>query len=278
MDLIRTRRRTLLGLALMSLTGTACADWLDSGDWGGSSGSKSVATDEIYAELLAQADGSGSSEVQATLGISPSLRTTLVLNGGDRLNATSVDPVLLDEEEKVLRKRKDGGDRWYSRSFQIGGKDTLFEVALDRGGSRVSAPDSFATLPAPFVLDWVDDTVALTLAPEPFSRSSATPYYVVWDPFDAPDFEPGDEPGDELDYEVTGDCIETFQGALDWEAGGDALQLTGVLPDRPPPDDGMSCPLRVEIRLGRMGTLDPAFLGGSFWGEQLRVLELDSTP
>lgn len=97
---------------------------------------------------------------------------------------------------------------------------------------------------------------------------------MIWDPFDAPDFEPGDA----LDYEVTGSCIETLRGGIDWPGGEDMLQLTDVLEDRDPPDDGKSCTIRVELTLRRTGMVDPLFADGSFVGEQVRVLKLKSTP
>ena len=131
-----------------------------------------------------------------------------------------------------------------------------------------------AAMPTPFELDWVEDPVTMRSAPKRFSRSSTTPYFVTWDPFGAPDFAPGDV----LSYAVFGNCIEPYSGAIDWPGGEDALQLTGVLEDRPPPRDGRNCLLHVVISLGRTGVLDPAFFDGSFIGKQIRELHLESTP
>jgi hypothetical protein len=91
-------------------------------------------------------------------------------------------------------------------------KDTGFEIGFDRNASgHVSADDSSVTLPTLFVLDGVADPVAMTSAPNPFSRSSSTLHFVIWDPFSAPDLEPGDP----LHYEVTESCIEAFTGTID---------------------------------------------------------------
>ena len=86
------------------------------------------------------------------------------------------------------------------------------------------------------------------------------------------------EPGDELRAEVTGTCIRTYRDFIDWQSGEDVLQLTGVLQDAAPPNDAMGCPIEVELTLSRRGSTDPAFEGGTFFGEQVRVLTLMSTP
>jgi hypothetical protein len=130
------------------------------------------------------------------------------------------------------------------------------------------------TLPSPFALDWVSDPDTLAPAPKTFSRSAASPVFIVWDPFGAPDFEPGDT----LHFAVTGQCIETYSGTIDWQAGEDVLELTGVLEDAAPPRDGRICPTRVEITLRRQGVIDAAYAGGAFVGEQVRTLRLISTP
>ncbi len=198
-------------------------------------------------------------------------------NGGDKLIATAIEPIGLDEKEKRLVERDAGleDNRFYAAP--IGGieKDEAFELVFDRSATgQTSAGVSTRSLPSPFELDWVSDPVAGTPAPRPFSRSSATPCFLVWDPFDAPDFEAGDQ----LAFSVTGSCVATFSGMIDWPGGEDALQLTQVLEDRDPPRDGESCRLRVELTLRRTGAVAAEFEGGTFRGEQVRVLHLPSRP
>jgi hypothetical protein len=199
------------------------------------------------------------------------------LNRGDKLITTSIEPVGLDEQEKRLAERDTGleGNRFYAARFGGIEKDTAFELVFDRSATgQTSAGVSTTSLPSPFELDWVSDPVTLTPAPRPFSRSSDTPYFVVWNPFGAPDFEPGDQ----LSFSVTGNCIETFSGTIDWPGGEEALQLTQVLEDRDPPRDGESCKLRVELTLRRTGTVAAEYEGGTFHGEQVRVMHLSSRP
>jgi len=248
------------------------------GDNGGGESSPDIETTSMTASFSARSVGSSGTDVRAGLSIPGDglFIDEVNLNGGDRLIAKRIHPISLEERAKVMFEHDEFfGCCDYGVGFPSDDKDTIFEIALDRSASgQVSAPDSSVTLPTPFELDWVEDPVAMTAAPEPFSRSSSTPYFVIWDPFDAPDFEPGDA----LDYEVSGSCIETLRGEIDWQGGEDVLQLTDVLEDLDPPDDGKSCTIRVELTLSRTGTIDPAYAGGSFVGEQVRVLELRSTP
>jgi hypothetical protein len=174
-----------------------------------------------------------------------------------------------------MRDDDDDFETGYFADFPTREPDSTYEIRFDRTATgRTSAGPSSVTLPVPFEIQWVSDPVAMTSAPKSFSRSSATPYFVVWDPFGAPDFVPGDT----LRYEVSGSCIQTLTGMIDWSAGEDSLQLTNVLVDAPPPRDEKVCPLRVELTLSRDGTIDASYLDGTFVGEQVRFLELHSTP
>lgn len=268
------RMRTGRIAAAVTVVMATCA----CGDPDGGQSSPGVITARMKASFSARSVGTSGTDIRADFRIPGSeiLADDVNLNGGDRLIAKRIRPLSLEERTRVMFEHAGWfGLYAYGVGFPGDDKDTVFEIALDRSATgHLSAHDSSVTLPTPFELDWVDDPVAMTAAPEPFSRSSPTPFFVVWDPFDAPDFEPGDAFG----YEVSGSCIETRRGAIDWQGGEDVLELTEILEDRDPPDDGKSCTIRVELTLSRTGTIDPAFAGGSFVGEQVRVLKLRSTP
>lgn len=238
--------------------------------------SPTIATPEMTARFVARANASGVTKVVAERLVPGDLVLENVdLNGGDRLIATRIDPVTLDEDDRVMAENDDHFDTSYRAYFRTGARDTRIEIDFDRSASgQAEASGSSVTLPSPLALRWVSDPAAMTPAPRFFSRVSATPHFVVWDPFAAPDFEQGDE----LVYEVTGSCIQTLSGAIDWAGGEDALELTGSLEDRSPPNDGQSCPIRVEFTLRRFGTVSPAYADGTFAGEQRRVLELQTLP
>lgn len=260
--------RTVLSLAgFLFLSGAAC----DSDE-----PSDAISTSEMTARFVARANASGVTKVMAELLVPGDLVLENVdLNGGDRLIATRIDPITLDEGDRVMVENDDHFETSYRANFPTGEHDTRIEIDFDRSASgQTDASGSSVTLPSPFALQWVSDPVAMTPAPRFFSRSVATPHYVVWDPFGAPDFEDGDE----LVYEVTGSCIQTLTGSIDWEAGEDALELTGALVDQAPPRDGRSCPIRVEFTLRRFGTVSPVYADGSFSGQQRRILELQTVP
>jgi hypothetical protein len=262
MNRMRTGRLVVAALAIACLTGGSCSN----------TDSDVVDTRAFRADFVASATGTGGTTVRATLEFS---FDDVELKGGDLLTTTRTDPVTMVEDERVMVEDRALFGVSYERSFPGQAKDTLFRVAFDRTATgKASAPDSFATLPTPFVLHWVNDPVTMSPVPLDFSRSSASPRFVVWDPSSAPDFEPAEA----LQYAVTGSCIEPYVGTIDWRDGADALQLTGVLRDLPSPNAGLTCAIEVEIKLSRSGTVDPAFEGGTFVGEQVRVFNLLARP
>lgn len=265
MNLANSRRWALCIAACACQVAGYCAE---------NQASPDIATNAMTPSFSARSTGVNGTDIRASLRVPAEDfgRDYVDLEHGDRLVATRIEPETLEATEKVMFEH---GGNAYGVGFRHEAQDTEIRIAFDRpstGGS--SAPDSTVTLPPPLVLDWVEDPAAMTAAPDPFSRTSATPYFVVWDPFDVPDFEPGDE----LRYIVSGRCIEPLLGVIDWENGEDALQLTGVLSDPAPPNDGKSCPIHVVFMLRRMGTVDPAFNGGTFLAEQIRSIHLPSTP
>lgn len=281
MTRFRGRRLAISTLVLAYIAGGACGD--SQPRFGAEDinevESLGVPTNQMQALFRARSTKAGETRVTSELRIpstGPIISYSLVdLNGGDQLTAKSVDPGILEETERVMTAGAFGfANTVYGASFGGGDKDQVIEILFDRSATgQASAGPTSTTLPSPFELDWVEDPVAMTPAPRPFSRSSATPYYVVWDPFDVPDFEPGDE----LLFVVTGKCIAPYLGVLDWEGGEDTLALTGVLQGVSHPGGDGRCTVRVEITLRRTGIADAAYEGGSFYGEQVRVLELQST-
>lgn len=254
-------------LMLVFLSGASCDSDRES---------STIETSEMTARFVARANASGVTKIVAELLVSDGLvQENVNLDGGDRLIASRIEPGAIDASDRVMVERVDGFETEYGANFQSGERDTVIGIDFDRSASgQLDATGSSVTLPTPFAIRWVSDPVALTPAPRFFSRSTPTPLYVVWDPSGAPDFEPGDE----LLYEVTGTCIRRISGEIDWAGGEDALELTAALEDAAPPNDGRSCPVRVELNLVRSGTISPAFAGGTFDGAQGRVLKLQTVP
>ena len=158
-------------VTLANLTGAACDSERPS---------SAIETNEMTARFTARAEGTGATELVAELLVPGDLILENVnINGGDRLIAKRIDPITLEEREKIMIEHSDF-DTNYGAGFRMDDRETGFEIAFDRSDfGRVSASGSSATLPSPFELDWVSDPVAMTPAPQSFSRSSVTPYFVV---------------------------------------------------------------------------------------------------
>lgn len=256
-------RRLVVGVISMgALVGASCAP----------SESKVIQTRRMSADFVATARNSRVTQIRATL---RSSFDDVELTGGDTLTAITTDPVTFVETERRLVADRGFFGVSYERDFPGNEKDTLIEITLDRTSTNnVTASDSNVTMPTPFMLHWVASPISLEPVPLDFSRSSLETRFVVWDPFDAPDFEVGDV----LDFSITGSCIEPYFGIIDWEDGEDALELTDVLQDRQPPNGGQTCVIDVVMTLSRDGVVDSAFRNGTFVAEQIRVLTLLARP
>jgi hypothetical protein len=231
-----------------------------------------IDTAGMYANFEAEAVGDGTTDVRGSLRQNGVHSTSFIdLEGGDLLRAVAINPSTLSEQDKIMTEHQLFGGTWYTANFPLDDKDTEFRIEYERV-EKESAMNSVASIPVSLdPLIWSPDPTVATPddAPNPFSRASTTPYYVGWRPNDAPFFETGDE----LSYEVTGTCIQTFQGNIDWNVY-DALQLTGAMTDAEPPNDG-TCEITVKITLSRdNGYVDGAFAGGIFVGKQTRTLRL----
>ncbi|HEB91361.1 MAG TPA: hypothetical protein ENI85_17425 [Deltaproteobacteria bacterium] len=262
MDRIRTVRVVLAVVSLGAFLGASCS----------STESEVVATQDIQAGFVATAGSSGSTRIEATL---RSGAKDVELTGGDFLSATTTQPrtAVMIRRRLITDPQVFGVS--YAREFPGNEKDTLIEITFDRHATGgISTRNSRVTLPTPFSLHWVSSPVTREPAALDFSRSSAEPRFVVWDPDAAPDFEAGDV----LGFSITGTCIEPYSGVIDWEQGEAALELTNRLQDRPPPNDGQTCTVEVEMTLRRNGVVDPAFRAGTFVAEQVRVFSLLARP
>jgi hypothetical protein len=235
-----------------------------------STDSNLVDTSDIYADFQAIAEGDGSTEVIATLRIGGATSANYVdLEGGDVLRATRIHPTSGGESTETMTEHQLAGMTWYTATFPTQDEDTGFEIAFTRE-EGISAPESSTTIPATFSLHCEESEIES--ACDTFSRSSDIPFDVVWEPYEF-------TTGDKLSYEITGSCIKTSPGIIDWGPPNyfAALQLTKFLDDSDTPTE--SCLITVTITLSRTGTVDRAFgEGGQFTGMQVRTLTINSTP
>lgn len=225
--------------------------------------SPNVRTDGIYADYIATADGSGRTRLEANLRVGGARSNTfLELIDGDKLMADHDGSVQqMDKRSSVF------GAVTYASDFDVDAKDTKFRIGFERqphddfeaecrGGG---APDSFATLPAPFTLSNPE-------ADRSFSRR-ADNITVSWDRADD---------GDSMRVEVHGDCLrdESFEVSDD---SGQFVIAAGRL--ETVSDEDPTCRATIEVLRLRPGTIDSAFgEGGTFVARQVRTVRVKSRP
>lgn len=263
-----TLRKILISIFLMTTTmGNHCSDFGHHHD-----------EDEereprlTRASLVASGRASGETVVRAAL---RSDAGDVRLEESESLRAMSTPLGESVTTAQVLAEERRPSGTTYQSTLSGNATGTLVEVVLDRSATKgVVARDSIVALPTTFELLWVTSPVTREPAALDFSRSSEEGRYVLWEPYGSPHFEEGDE----LGYAVTGDCIRSLRGEVDWQNGEDSLQLTGTLRDRNPTGKGTACVIEVELSLRRRGHVDPLFGDGSFLAEQVRKLQILARP
>lgn len=234
--------------------------------------SADVDTSNVSATYRVVADGAGAAVLTARVSAAG---TPLELNDGDKFKAKIVDPATGRGERRQLARARGTlfSSPVYDTAFYVDADDSRIDVAFIRPNGRRDALRSAATLPTPFTLRWVEDPATEAPAAVPYSRGGGAPAFVIWDPFDAPAFDPGDT----LAYRVSGTCVVTTSGAIDWPAGEDALDMADVIVERSSAS-GDDCDVTVTLELTREGQVDPVLRGGSFEASQTRSLTVLTTP
>ena len=218
---------------------------------GGGSGDPS--TSNIYAQLFIRAEGSGQSKVMAIMRLGGMESDSfLELQEGDHLIAWQ------EGESAQMQRREWRGMVSYDAYFTGDMANTSFRIEFKRTIDE-GAPSSTVSLPFEFSV----------LTPSPgttFSRASET-ILVSWAPSRSRDY---------LLVTIEGDCIEPYSSGLAPDTGtfyitANSIQLS---------DDASwdICTATMEIALTRVGTLDPAYGGGYFYGQQIRTVEIHSGP
>jgi hypothetical protein len=218
----------------------ACAEDVDSTD---------VRTSGVYAEIDVLAAGNGKSEVTTDLRVGGSdSNTHLKIKGEDELVATG---------DGVAKTMSLSGFL-YKASFDVEAEDTEFVVAFMRGPDDDDAPNSNATLPAPFVLAGVESGAQV---------ARAAGFQLTWTAATV---------GDGMSWQLDGDCLFPQTGSM-----SDTGQL------RVDPSDFKvhsgeeqnTCNASICVSRSRNGQLDPAYgEGGVIKAAQRRCIAFVSTP
>lgn len=225
-------------LASLGALALACSEDVDSND---------VRTSGIYAEMEVLALGDGRSTVTVTLKPGGrSSNTYLVMEGEDELVAT------VDDASRALTKDGNG----YQSEFDVEAGDTEFLIAFQRGPDDVSAMDSSVTLPDPFTLEAVADSV-----------SRAEPLTVTWSPSGT---------DESMHWDLDGDCLFPESGSVN-DSGTLTVESTDY--DLHSGSEEETCPARLCLERRRSGQIDPAFgEGGEIVARQRRCVSFSSAP
>lgn len=203
-----------------------------------------IATSDLRADIQVQATGIGGSTVSASLishkdGDPPLNFESIRLVDGDQISAaTNGTTVAMQRSNLVVEYR-------YDAAFETAAPDQRYDVALDRSTDE-SAPHSFVTLPAPFVLD------------VPTTASRSAPLTIRWSAGSS----------DPVSIAVTG-CATAHLGPL-VDTGSTVL---------PKLEGSGTCDITITVVRTRTGSLDLAYgQGGSIVAEQRRTTTVSTTP
>jgi hypothetical protein len=215
--------------------------------------SDNVFTSGLYARVSATSDGTGETAVRTTLFLeNPSSLNYIELEGDDLLTAYGPTGSM-----KVMRESQFLGMTSYWASFEIEDANSEFIIGFSRT-IDTSAPDTRVTLPDPFDI--------VTAEGSSYSRA-ADDVVIDWD---------ASVIGDDMDYSLSGTCIETVRGTIESDPGTLTILASEVLQA-----DGTnvadSCTATVTITRTRAGVVDANYgYGGDAYAYQVRTFDFTS--
>ena len=242
---INLRERTMKGKFgiwfAISFAAAACTDVK----------SEEVTTGGMYLDytVVTQGEGTGSN-VSTLLRVGGLTSTTYVdLSEGDQLS------VSVDAEEAVLSQVSLGVVHSYTQRFEADAEGSEFTLSFDRA-DQAGAPESIATLPAPF-------SVTMPEADSAFSRSNDTGEIVVaWD----------NQGDDRVNITVHGDCFASYFALDEADTASHTIPLSYFKDNEY--DSVSSCTAEIAVERTRAGSVDPEFGGGQSLGIQRRTVSV----
>lgn len=219
--------------------------------------SEDVLTSGVYANIVAEADGDGSTQVSTSLRVGGALSNTFLdLSEGESITATS------GTEEKTLARVSVLGAISYVGTFPGDEADKPFTVAWNRAEGYVSAPSTTITMPASF-------TLTAPVAGTTFSRANDD-LVVSWD---------GSGTTDEMFWEViTSTCAREMKTNGITNDPGTFTITAGTLTSIEG-HEGETCDTTLVLLRRRMGAIDAAYgEGGWVVGRHVRTVTFSSAP
>ena len=222
----------------VALGAMACSESVDSTD---------VRTTGVYAEMSVHAHGDGQSQVQVDLRVGgANSNTHLALKGVDKLTAT------VGTVTKALSKSGDV----YVTTFPGDAADTQFVMAFTRGPDDISAPNSSVTLPEPFTISGIAQTISRQVG-----------FTATWQ---------AGTKGEPMIWVLRGDCLIAQGGSIS-DAGRTIIppsQFIAIVGQ-----EQTTCNASFCLEHDRKGTVDPAFgEGGTIESLQSRCVAFLSAP
>ncbi len=226
--------------------------------------SNDVKTSGVYASMRVTATGDGTSDVVAQLLVGGALsNTSLDLSAGDRL-----DLIVGSDTQTMQTSKGLFGNMSYHATVADDRENTPFRIAFTRASNDPAeadclggdAPNSFATLPAPFdiVGPNSDDT---------FSRETDD-ILIEWNAFGHID---------DIHLSIDGSCISSHDMNGVDDSGVITIPAGTLEPDVG--EELSTCDLTIELRRIRTGMVDPAYgEGGTFTATQIRTRGIVSAP
>lgn len=213
--------------------------------------SDNILTSGIHAQIAARASGDGTTDVSATLFLgNPANLNFVDLTGDDQLIASHGSDSRVMSETIILNIV--GHHAVFPSDLEGDEFVVDFSRSVDGG-----APESIASLPAPFELDPIAAT----------SRAAALE--VSWTPAGSLDA---------MHWEAIGECIEATSADIVDDTGLASI-APGTLRKRQGTNIPDSCSVTLTVVRSRPGDLDPGYgEGGTIAGEQIRKVMFTSNP
>ncbi len=239
--------RVLVALGLFGALGTAC-EQVDSED---------ILTSGVYANIVAEAEGDGSTQVSTSLRVGGVLSNVFIdLSDGESITAVS------GTDEKTLARRSVLGAISYTGTFTGDEADKAFTVAWNRTDGLTSAPNTTITMPAPFAL--TAPTAGAT-----FSRANDD-IVVTWDTSGTPD--------DMLWEVITSNCAREMKNNNITADPGTFTIAAGTFTNIEG-HETETCDTTLVMVRRRLGNLDPAYgEGGWVVGRHVQTVTFSSAP
>ena len=217
--------------------------------------STDIKTSGINADLSGTGDGSGSTNVSATLRVGAESLTFVELSVGDTLTAKSGS-----DSPHALSKVDFLGLVSYSTTLPGDEEGKSVTVALNRAPGDTSAPNSSLTLPAKFQILGPSSGTSFKRGTDAIS--------VTWDNWGK---------ADRLDVQLTGSCITSVTHTSVPDNGSFVIAASEIKAIKD--SETKACDLSLTVNRTRAGTLDPAYgKGGQVRGIQSRSISVKSTP